>query len=444
MNRTLMHQCFKATGPGPGEVLVATGFDHPVRGPVLCPAAPAVAGSLHRQGVHVRLGIVPVVSSPVPDMPPDDATILFCVTYLDRRGRAVGLGAAVAGAAASVGPGLGTAASEAVRTWASAMRTRRAVLAATDPSCPGERDALGRARAVLAAASRPVYIYGQLTRNPYVADDLRQHGAVFTDSLDQVPDGSAVLFAAHGVPLSIRAEAAARGLRIIDTTCPLVTAVHEKARSYAEQGDTIVVIGKPGHAVVPGIVGQAGVRFISKPDEVTTVDLGAPDRLSYLVQTGIPVEESAPVVAALRSRFPGLRGQHPDQFCYVASDRLGVIRRTAEVADVLIVAGAADCADSRQMLEAAVAAGAEAHLVETAADVRREWVERAGTVGLTAGLAARAGLTDEVLMILSGLGPLSVTRMTLSTDVITAARDYAVPVPSQANKKDPIWQLPGR
>jgi 4-hydroxy-3-methylbut-2-enyl diphosphate reductase len=355
-------------------------------------------------------------------MPPNDDTILFCVTYLDHHGHAVGLGAAVAGAAASVGPGLAPAASDAVRTWASVMRTRRAVLAATDPSCPGERDTLARARAALAAASSPVYIYGQLTRNRYVADDLRRHGAVFADDLDQVPDDSAVLFAAHGVPLSIRAEAAARGLRIIDTTCPLVTAAHEKVRSYAEQGDMIVLIGRPGHAAVPGIVGQAPVRVISTADEAATLDVGTPDRLSYLIQTGIPVEEAAPVAAALRSCFPGLRGPHPDQFCYAASDRLGTVRRAAEVSDVLIVAGDADCADSRQVLKAAAAAGAEAHLVGTASDVRPEWLDRVGTVGLTAGLAARPGLSDEVLTILSGLGPLSVTRMNLSTDVISAAR----------------------
>jgi 4-hydroxy-3-methylbut-2-en-1-yl diphosphate reductase len=409
VNRSLARERFETAGIAPGKVLVITEFDHPERGPVRCSAAPAVSGWLRRRGFPVRQG-------PAPRLAPSLGSVLHTATYLDHDGRAVGLGAAAAS------PGLAAAAAGAVSALASVMRTRRAVLVAADPACAGERDSLARARNVLAVASRPVYIYRQLTRNQHVADDLKRHGAVFTSSLDQIPDGATVLFPAHGVPLCARAEAAARGMRIIDTTCPLVTAAHEKARSYAERGDTVVLIGSPGHAAVAGISGQApeSIRLISTAREASALEVDDPLQLSYVVQTGIPVEDAAPVLTSLRSRFPALRGPHPDQFCYAASDRLGAIRRAAEVSDVVIVAGATDCADSRHVLQAATAAGAEAYLVGGADDIRPEWLGRSSAVGLTTGLGARPELTDEVLITLSGLGPLSVTRVDVSTEIITA------------------------
>jgi 4-hydroxy-3-methylbut-2-en-1-yl diphosphate reductase len=417
VNRSLARERFETAGIAPGKVLVITEFNHPERGPVRCSAAPAVSGWLRRRGFPVRQGPAPrLTPTPSLRLATSFDSVLFTATYLDHDGRAVGLGAAVANS------GLAAAAAGAVSALASVMRTRRAVLAATDPTCPGARDSLARARNVLAAASRPVYIYGQLTPNRHVADDLKRHGAVFTSSLDQIPDGATVLFPAHGVPLCVRAEAAARGMRIIDTTCPLVTAAHEKARSYAERGDTVALIGSPGHAAVAGISGQApeNIRLISTAQEASALEVDDPLQLSYVMQTGIPVEDAASVLTALRTRFPTLRGPHPDQFCYAASDRLGAIRRAAEVSDIVIVAGATDCADSRQVLQAAAAAGAEAYLADGADDIHPEWLGRSSTIGLTAGLGTRPGLMDEVLTTLSGLGPLSVTRVDVSTEIITA------------------------
>jgi 4-hydroxy-3-methylbut-2-en-1-yl diphosphate reductase len=420
VNRSLARERFETAGIAPGEVLVITGFDHPERGPVRCSAAPAVSGWLRRRGFPVRQG-------PAPRLTPSLDSVLFTATYLDHDGHAVGLGAAAAS------PGLAAAAAAAVSALALVMRTRRAVLVATDPACPGARDSLARARNALATVSRPVYIYRQLTRNRHVADDLKRHGAIFTSGLDQVPDGATVLFPAHGVPLCVRAEAAARGMRIIDTTCPLVAVAHEGARSYAERGDTVVLIGKPGHAAVAGISGQApeNVRLISTAQEAGALEVDDPFQLSYVMQTGIPVEDAAAVLTALRSRFPALRGPHPDQFCYAASDRLGAIRRAAEVSDVVIVAGARGCVDSRQVLQAAAAAGAEAYLADRADDMRPEWLGRSGAVGLTTGLGARPELTGEMLTTLSGLGPLSVTRVDVGTEIITA-RHAATPSDQRA------------
>jgi 4-hydroxy-3-methylbut-2-en-1-yl diphosphate reductase len=421
VDSTLRYERFEVAGPGTGEVLVVTEFDHPDRGPVRCSAAPVVAGWLRRRGLRVRSGPVRALRALSPCLPsalPSEGAVLFVASYLDREGRAVGIGAA----AEAGSPGPAAAAFHAVRTCGSVMRTRRVVVAATDPTCSGESAALAQALAALAAATGPVYVYGQLTRNRYVANDLRRQGAIFARSLDEIPDGSVVVFPAHGVPLSVQAEAAARGMRSIDATCPLVVTAHETARSYADQGDTIAVIGRPGHAALAGISGQApeSTRVVSTAAEAAALEVEAPDRLSYLVQTGIPVEDAAPVAAALRSCFPAMRGPDSDQFCYAASDRRGAIRRVAEVSDVLIVAGPVDCADARQAVETAVAAGARTQLVETAGDVRAEWLGRASTVGLTAGLGAAPQLAGDVLRVLSGLGPLSVARTTVHTEIVTA------------------------
>lgn len=417
MNRTLIRECLKVEEVIPGEMLVATEFGHPERGRVECPAAPAVAGWLRSRGLPMRLG--PVRPGPARHTGgwPQDGGLLFVATYLGPEGRAVGVGVAVPGDC----PGLATAASGAVSEWSAAMRSRRAVLAATDPSCSGERAALALVRAAL-ARTRPVYVCGELTRSPHVAEGLKAHGAVFTTSLDRVPDGATVLFPAHGAGTGVRAEAAARGMHIVDTTCPLVAAAHAKARSYAERGDTVALVGRRGHAAVAPVSGQVpeGVRLITTVADAETMAGIDPLHVSYLVQTGIPVEDASPVVAALKARFPALRGPHPGQFCYAASDRLAAIRRAAEVSETLIVAGAPDCADSRQVLETATAAGTQAHMVARADDIRPDWIAHAGTVGLTAAFGARPGLISGVLAILSGLGPLGVIRVNSSTETVAA------------------------
>lgn len=414
MNRTLKFERAMIPDPASRHILVATEFSHPERGQVRCSAAPAVAAWLRRRGQPVRLGPAPGSFRPASATWLPEGTVICAATYLSQE-RAVGLGCA-----APANSDLADAAFDAVRTWMSAIRTRRAVLAATNPSCQGELDSLARAQAVLAAAPGKVYIYGQLTRNPHVADDLKRQGAVFAGDLEQIPDGATVVLAAHGVPPRLLATAAARGMRIIDTTCPLVAAVHARARSYAEDGDEIALIGRPGHAAVAGIVGQApdGVRLVSTVEDAADFEGESSAHLSYLLQTGIPVDEAAPVTAMLRSRFPAMRGPLLDRFCYAASDRLGAIRRLAEVSDVLIVAGAADSADARWVVQAATSHGTRAHLAVTASDLQPEWLGPAATVGLTAGIAARLDTTDEVLAILSGLGPLSVTRLNVRTDVL--------------------------
>ncbi|HEU5158575.1 MAG TPA: 4-hydroxy-3-methylbut-2-enyl diphosphate reductase [Streptosporangiaceae bacterium] len=415
MNRSLTRECFATTGVASGEVLVVTEFAHPERGPVRCAAAPAVAGSVRRAGARVRFGAAATADGPGTGGP----AVLFFASYRDRTGPAVGFGAAAATADAAAM----AAARAAVAEWAAVLRTRRLLLAATDPACAGARRARERAERLLGrtgAAGPRLYVYGRLTWNPAVAAELERRGAVFVAGLDRVPEGATLLLPAHGAPPDVRAEAAARHLRVIDATCPLAAAAHDATRAYAARGDTIAVIGDPGHASAAATRGQAPGRTLQVRGvaDVAALDVPDPRRLSYVLQPGMPVEAVTPIVAALRARYPALRGQHPDQFCYAASDRLAAIRGASTLSDRTLVLGGADCADSQRLLE--VAGGAR--LVTAAGDLRPEWLAGAATVTLTCGLGAAPGLPAEVIATLSGLGPLSVVERRVTSEVV------AVPV----------------
>jgi 4-hydroxy-3-methylbut-2-en-1-yl diphosphate reductase len=298
--------------------------------------------------------------------------------------------------------------------------TRR-LLAAASPWCSGATRALGEARRAV-AGHRAVFVYGELAADPVAVSDLAGHGAVFVRSLDDVPDGGTVLFPAHGVAADVRAAAAARGLEVIDATCPLVAWVHAETRRFAERGDDIVLVGQAGYAAVPGIAGQAPgrVAVVSSPASTAALQVDDPRRVSYLLQPGIPVEDSAPVTAALRSRFPALHGPHPDGFCYAASDRAQTVRAIAASCDVMLVLGSPDSLDARQVSAVARSCGVRTHVVSRAADLAPDVLSGAGIIGLAESASASPGLADQVTGAISGLGPLSVTSRRVTTDVIGA------------------------
>jgi 4-hydroxy-3-methylbut-2-enyl diphosphate reductase len=269
---------------------------------------------------------------------------------------------------------------------------------------------------------RTVHVFGQLAADPDSIAALADSGAVFVGSLDEVPAGGTVLFPSHGVAAEVRAAAGARGLEIIDATCPLVAWVQGQARKYAERGDDIVLVGQPGYAAVPGIAGQAPgrVSVVSSPSGTAALRVTDPRRVSYLLQPGIPVEDSAPVVAALRSRFPALHGPHPDGLCYAASDRAETVRAIAAACDVMLVLGPADAPDTRQLSTLARACGARTHVIGRPDDLAPDMLSGAGIIGLAQSQSAGPDLAAEVTSALSGLGPLSVTSRRVTTDVIGA------------------------
>jgi 4-hydroxy-3-methylbut-2-enyl diphosphate reductase len=412
MNRAAVRE-FLAPGTrvAPGEVLVPTEIGDPVRGPLPCPAAPLVGGTLLRKGMRVGYAPVGHCADPSHD---DGGAALFVATCAQRDGTQ----AALAAAASPADRVARAAARSAVDEWSAAFGTRR-LLGAASPWCRGATQALAAARRAV-DGRRTVHVFGKLAADWHAISELAQLGAVFAGSLEEIPDGATVVFPAHGVCPGVRAEAEARGLEIIDATCPLVAWVHAEARRFAERGDDLVLIGQDDHAAVPGIVGQAPGRFtvVSTPAGTAALPVTDPKRVSYLLQPGIPVEDSVPVAAALRSRFPALHGPHPDGFCYAASDRAETIRVIASGSDVVLILGSAGSPDARQLSGLARDCGARAHVVGETGDICPAMLAGAGTIGIAESTSASPDLAGQVTKALSGLGRLSVTRRQVGTEVV--------------------------
>ena len=413
MSRPLARKCLApGTSVAPGEVMVATAIGDPARGLLPCPAAPLVGGVLERRGLPVRYGPVPHYAEASQS---DDGAVLFVTSALQGGGDATGIAAA-----ANAVDGLGAAAARAaVEEWSATVGTHR-LLGGVSPWCEGAVRALEQARETVMFTDGPVYVYGWLAASAQARDDLAASGAVFASSLSEVPDGSTLVIPAHGVPPAVLDEAARRDLRTVDATCPLVAAVHAETRRFVERGDQVVILGPSGHAAAAGIAGQAPDHTVTaeSPAGVSAVQVTDPRRVSYVLQPGIPVEETAPVSAALASRFPALRGPDPDRFCYAASDRKETIRAVAAASDLVLVLGTEDEPDSRLLAGLARAGGAKAHVVDGAGQIEPSWLAGVGTIGLAETVSAGPRLAGQVTMALSGLGPLSVTRRRVSTEIL--------------------------
>lgn len=415
MNRASARKCLApGTTVARAEVLVATEIGDPARGLLPCPAAPLVGGLLsRRRGIGVRYGPIPRCAD---TSEADDGAVVFCTSALHTDGA----GTAIAAAANAVDGVAVAVAQAAVEEWSAVVAARR-LLGAVSPWCEGARRAAQRAAAAVAAASGPVHILGQLAAGQEVLAELAAAGAVFAASLNEVPDGSTVFIPAHGVAPAVLTAAQQRGMTVIDATCPLVAGVHAGARRLAERGDQVILIGQPDHAVVPGIAGHAGGQVIVAATSAGAGGTAAdPRRVSYLLQPGIPVEDTAPVLAALRSRFPGLRGPDPDGFCYAASDRAETVRAVATSCDVVFVLGEESHPDTRHITGLARGHRAKVHVIAEPGDIVPAWLAGASAVGLADTVSATAGLAGQVTAALSGLGQLSVTERRVTTRVLTA------------------------
>lgn len=412
MSRSTARKCLApGTTVAPGEVLVATEVGDPARGLLACPASPLLGGTLERRGVRVRYGPVPRCADA---SQADDGAVLFVTSALHSDGG----GTAIAAAADAVDGVAAAAARAAVEEWSAVVATRR-LLGAVSPWCDGARQALERAAGTVAAADGPVYIVGQLAGTAQALAGLADAGAVFTGSLSGVPDGATVLIPAHGAPPSLLAEASGRELTVVDATCPLVARLHEEARQFGERGDQVVLIGQPDSAAVPGIAGQLQGKLIIAATSAGAAGVGAADprRVSYLLQPGIPVEDAAPVLASLRSRFPALRGPDPDRFCYAASDRAETVRAVAAASDVVLVLGDESHPDTRQLTGLARGGRAKVHVVGEPGQIVASWLAGTTAIGLADTVSARAGLAGDVTAALSGIGQLSVTRRRVTTEI---------------------------
>jgi 4-hydroxy-3-methylbut-2-enyl diphosphate reductase len=284
------------------------------------------------------------------------------------------------------------------------------VLASPRSFCAGVTRAIEAVGRALDRYGAPVYVRRQIVHNTHVVRDLEARGAVFVEEVDEVPPGSVLLLAAHGVAPAVRTAAADRRLSVVDATCPLVGKVHSEVRRAARQGDTVLLIGHRDHEEVQGTVGEApgDVVVVGDVEEARAVAVRDPERVTFAVQTTLAVDEAEQVADVLRGRFPALRGPRRDDICYATTNRQQAVRALAAATDLVLVVGSANSSNSVRLVEVAERAGARAHLVEDAREVDLRWLAGAARIGLTAGASAPPHLVDDLVRCLSGLGPVTV------------------------------------
>jgi 4-hydroxy-3-methylbut-2-enyl diphosphate reductase len=302
------------------------------------------------------------------------------------------------------------------------------VLANPRGFCAGVDRAIAIVVQALEQFGAPIYVRHEVVHNKYVVDDLRAKGAVFVDELEEVPIGATVVFSAHGVSMAVRADAERRGLKVFDATCPLVTKVHVEVARMLREGYEIVMIGHRGHPEAEGTMGQAGagMHLVETVDDVARL-APATDRLAYVTQTTLSVDDAAAVIAALKARFPGIRGPKRDDICYATQNRQDAVKFMAPQCDVVIVVGSPNSSNSNRLREVAEHMGAHAYMVDRAADLRAEWIAGKRRVGVTAGASAPQVLVDELIERLKALGAGSVVPLAgISEQVVfTLPRELA-------------------
>jgi 4-hydroxy-3-methylbut-2-enyl diphosphate reductase len=303
-----------------------------------------------------------------------------------------------------------TAVMPVIEKWGRSVRPRQALLAGPRSFCAGVERAIQIVERALDKFAPPVYVRRQIVHNTHVVGDLERRGAVFVQELDEVPNGAVTVLAAHGVSPEVRRQAAERDLQVIDATCPLVAKVHSEARRFAARDFHIVLVGHADHEEIEGTVGEARNHtvIVGSIDDVDRLELEHPDRVAYLTQTTLAVDEVNGIVARLRQRFPDLVGPHNDDICYATQNRQEAVVAIASECDVVLVVGSANSSNSKRLTEVAAREGARAYLVDGAEHVRLDWVESAGTIGITAGASAPESKVRELIDALRGLGPLRV------------------------------------
>ncbi|WP_375490850.1 4-hydroxy-3-methylbut-2-enyl diphosphate reductase [uncultured Jatrophihabitans sp.] len=304
--------------------------------------------------------------------------------------------------------------------WAELVRPRKVVLAGPRSFCAGVDRAIDIVETALQRFPRPIYVRRQIVHNAHVVRDLEAQGAVFVDELDEVPDGTTLVFSAHGVSPAVRTEAARRDLTVIDATCPLVAKVHVEARRFASRGDAVVLIGHEGHDETEGTMGEAPERIhlVQNAADAEALELRDGDRVAYVMQTTLAADDAADTIDVLRRRFPGIESSASDDICYATTNRQHAVQAIAAESDVVVVLGSTNSSNSQRLVEVAERSGARAHLVDDATGLRPEWLAGASTIGLTAGASAPPHLVDEVVGTLRAIGGVEVVERTVADEKI--------------------------
>ncbi len=272
--------------------------------------------------------------------------------------------------------------------------------------CAGVIRAIEAVRLAIEILGRPVYVRKEIVHNRHVVDELTAQGAVFVDALDEAPPGAVVIFSAHGVSPEVRQHARRRNLQVIDATCPLVTKVHLEVTRYARDNYTILLIGHRNHDEVIGTLGEAPevIRVISSVEEVDSLEVPDPSRLAYLTQTTLSIDDTAEIVARLKERFPTIIGPPSQDICYATQNRQMAVKSVASKVDGVLVVGAKNSSNSNRLVEVAQRTGADACLIDSAADIRPKWLEGRRHIGITAGASTPEVLVEQVVSRLKDSG----------------------------------------
>ena len=292
------------------------------------------------------------------------------------------------------------------------------VLANPRGFCAGVDRAIEIVKRAIETLGAPIYVRHEVVHNRFVVEDLRQRGAVFVEELDEVPTGATVIFSAHGVSQAVRREAASRGLKIFDATCPLVTKVHMEVVRHCRAGRDVVLVGHEGHPEVEGTMGQwqaeAGlgrIYLVEDVEDVADLVVSQPDSLAYTTQTTLSVDETREVIAALRAKYPSIQGPRHDDICYATQNRQDAVRELATGSDLVLVVGSINSSNSNRLRELAEKQGATAYLIDGAEDIDPAWLQGKRSVGVSAGASAPEVLVQGVIARLQELGAGAVSEL---------------------------------
>jgi 4-hydroxy-3-methylbut-2-enyl diphosphate reductase len=428
-----------SAGQQPGDLVVGTEVTG-LGQEGSCPSAPLLAGELRRAGLRAQAG--PIVTVPRLALGKEQgrlaargALAVDMESSLLLRG-AAGRPAVVIRAISDTPqrpllspwavPG-GIAALRSLRLagpalarWAAACGPRTVLLAGPRSFCAGVERAIEIVERALEHRGQPVYVRKQIVHNSRVVADLESRGAIFVDELTEVPDRAQVVFSAHGVSPAVRTEAASRGLDTIDATCPLVAKVHAEARRFAAEGYLVVLIGHAGHEEVDGTLGEApgSMVLVQSAEDVAALRPADPEKVAYLMQTTLSVDEASGIENALLERFPAARGPGSDDICYATTNRQLAVRAVAAESDLVLVAGSANSSNSVRLVETAQRAGTPAYLIDDPSDIQLGWLAGAATIGITAGASAPPAMVSEIVAALGGLGPVELSERVLATETI--------------------------
>jgi 4-hydroxy-3-methylbut-2-en-1-yl diphosphate reductase len=300
------------------------------------------------------------------------------------------------------------------------VATKRVLLAAPRGYCAGVDRAVITVEKALELYGAPVYVRKEIVHNKHVVSQLHDRGAVFVDDEQDVPEGAVTVFSAHGVSPSVHANASRRGLRTIDATCPLVTKVHKEAIKFAREGYTIVLVGHAGHEEVEGTMGEAPehIVLVETEEDVDRLEVSDPEKVAYISQTTLSVDETRAIIGRLRERFPGAVGPRTDDICYATTNRQMAVKQLAAQCDLVLVIGSRNSSNSQRLVDVTREHGTEAHLIDHERQVAEDWLEGKRVVGITSGASAPEELVQRLVGFFRGRGAPDVAELeVVSEDV---------------------------